>query len=43
MKRFFINKIENMRDIGGYNVSENRKIKENLLIRSNVPINLGTD
>ena len=43
MKRFFIDKIENMRDIGGYNVSENKKIKENLLIRSNVPINLGNE
>ena len=43
MKRFFIDKIENMRDIGGYNASENKKVKENLLIRSNVPINLGTD
>lgn len=43
MKRFFIDKIENMRDIGGYNVSKNKKIKENLLVRSNVPINLGNE
>ena len=31
MKRFFVDKIENMRDIGGYNVSKNKKIKENYL------------
>ena len=40
MKRLFIDKIENMRDLGGYNVGKNKIIKENLLIRSNVPIRL---
>ena len=29
-----------MRDLGGYNVGKNKIIKENLLIRSNVPIRL---
>ena len=40
MKRFFIDKIENMRDIGGYRLRENKIVRENLLIRSNVPITL---
>lgn len=36
MRRYFINSIENMRDIGGYLV-ENKKIPYGKIIRSNLP------
>lgn len=40
MKRFFTDKIKNMRDIGGYNICEGKCIKEGKIIRSNCVTNL---
>ena len=35
MRRYFIDKVENMRDIGGYTVGKNEIVKEGMIIRSN--------
>ena len=40
MRRFFIDKIENMRDIGGYTINNQKRVKEGKIIRSNVATNL---
>jgi len=40
MLRLFENEIENMRDLGGYKTEENKAIKYNRIIRSNLPENL---
>lgn len=40
MRRFFIDKIENMRDIGGYAVGDSKIVKEGKIIRSNCVTNL---
>lgn len=43
MRRYFINKIENMRDIGGYAVGQNKIVKEGKIIRSNCVTNLSNE
>ena len=40
MRRFFIDKTENMRDVGGYTVDNNNCVKEGKIIRSNCVTNL---
>lgn len=40
MRRLFIDKIENMRDIGGYAVGDNKVVKVGKIIRTNCPTNL---
>ena len=40
MRRFFINKVENMRDIGGYSIDNFKIVKEGKLLRSNCVTNL---
>lgn len=40
MRRFFIEKVENMRDIGGYTVSHHEVVKSGKIIRSNCITNL---
>lgn len=40
MRRYFIDKIENMRDIGGYITNNKRAVREKKIIRSNVPVDL---
>lgn len=41
MRRLFIDKVENMRDIGGYSIGNNKVVKEGKIIRSNCTSNLG--
>lgn len=36
MRRFFVDKIENMRDIGGYYISNNKTVKSGKIIRTNL-------
>ncbi len=43
MRRYFIDKIENMRDIGGYSIDYDRVVKEGKIIRSNCVINLSNE
>lgn len=40
MRRFFINKVENMRDIGGYSIGNDKIVKEGKIIRTNCVTNL---
>ena len=40
MRRIFIDKVENMRDIGGYTAGKNEIVKEESIIRSNCITNL---
>ena len=40
MRRLFIDEIENMRDIGGYAVGNDKVVKTGKMIRSNIVINL---
>lgn len=40
MKRFFTDKIKNMRDVGGYALGDNKCVKEGKIIRSNCATNL---
>lgn len=40
MRRYFIDKIENMRDIGGYSIGHDKVVKEGKIIRSNCVTNL---
>ena len=34
MRRFFIDKVENMRDIGGYTIGNKEIVREETIIRS---------
>lgn len=43
MRRFFIDKIENMRDIGGYTIDNKRIVKEGKIIRSNCIVNFSNE
>ena len=43
MRRYFIDKIENMRDIGGYSIGDDKVVKEGKIIRSNCVINLSDE
>ena len=43
MRRYFIDKIENMRDIGGYSIDYDRVVKEGKIIRSNCVTNLNDE
>ena len=40
MKRLFTDKIENMRDIGGYSIDNNKVVKTGSLVRTNVVTSL---
>ncbi len=40
MKRFFVDKLDNMRDIGGYMIGDTLAVKEGKILRSNCPTNL---
>lgn len=40
MRRFFIDKVENMRDIGGYTIGNKEIVREETIIRSNCITNL---
>lgn len=42
MRRLFIDKIENMRDIGGYSIDTNIVVKSRLVIRSNLVQNISS-
>ena len=43
MRRYFIDKIENMRDIGGYSIGHEKAVKEGKIIRSNCVTNLNNE
>lgn len=43
MKRLFTDKIENMRDIGGYSIDNNKVVKTGSLVRTNVITNFSED
>lgn len=43
MRRFFIDKVENMRDIGGYSIGNNLVVKLGKIIRTNVITNLNEE
>ena len=40
MRRFFVNNIENMRDIGGYAIGKDKVVKPGKIIRTNLPTTL---
>ena len=43
MRRFFINKTNNMRDIGGYAIGQNKIVKEGKIIRTDCVTNLNNE
>ena len=43
MRRFFINKTTNMRDIGGYAIGQNKIVKEGKIIRTDCVTNLNNE